>query len=144
MSDDITFIDVAIAGSGIIGLMNAYYLKKKYPEDNIVVFDQTPYPGEHSSGRNSGVLHAGLYYEENSLKHQFCIRGNKLWKELSKELNTPINNCGKYVIAKNDEEVQELEKLFKQAQANGVEVSWAKESEVKKLDDFCYVKKAFF
>lgn len=126
-------IDVAIIGGGIVGLSIAYQLLKKNQNQTLVLFEKEKYLGEHTTGRNSGVLHAGLYYETNSLKHRLCLQGNYLWEEWAKELNIPISYCGKFIVAKKNES-DEFEKLFHQAKLNSVPgIRRAKAEEVKTL-----------
>ena len=67
--------DIVILGGGITGLTIAYQIKKKYKDLKIMIIDKESDFGLHTSGRNSGVLHAGIYYEPNSLKAKVCIEG---------------------------------------------------------------------
>lgn len=85
-----------IIGAGIIGLHTANVLYEKNHE--VYVLDQAPFLGEHCSGRNSGVIHAGIYYKPGSLKEQLCIEGNRLTYEWLKKLNVDHNPCGKLVV----------------------------------------------
>lgn len=78
-------IDYLIVGAGIIGLTLAKTLKEKYPNSNICVIEKEKEVGLHSSGRNSGVLHAGFYYSANSLKAKFTKEGNALMSEFCKK-----------------------------------------------------------
>ncbi len=138
-------IDLAVLGAGINGLLFAYEYSKLHPEHIIAVFEKEKYSGEHQSSRNSGVLHAGIYYPRDSLKRSLCIQGNKRWRELVKELEVEINPCGKYVIATSDHEINELDLYYKKAIENDVPgIRWADEEEIKKLSKHVHVKKAFF
>lgn len=126
-------IDVAIIGGGIVGLSIAYQLLKKNQNQTLVLFEKEKYLGEHTTGRNSGVLHAGLYYETNSLKHRLCLQGNYAWESIAKELNIPFSYCGKYIVAKKSES-EEFENLFTKAKLNSVSgIRRAKAEEVKTL-----------
>lgn len=111
-------IDVAIIGGGIIGLMTARHLIQKRPNLSIALLEQAPYLADHSSGRNSGVLHSGLYYPTNSLKHQLCLEGLKSWKQQG----MPIMETGKIVFASTHEELAILEHYRQQAKLNGVPI----------------------
>lgn len=115
-------IDVAIVGAGIIGLQIARELLTRNPSLVVCIFDKEKYIGEHTSGRNSGVIHSGLYYSQGSLKHELCISGNKQWKTLAASLDIPINYCGKFIIARNASEEEKLKELIKLAQVNEVEI----------------------
>ena len=68
-----THLPVIIIGGGVVGLSIAYAIKSSFPDLEIAILDQGHFLGDHASGRNSGVLHAGLYYPENSLKKKFCL-----------------------------------------------------------------------
>ena len=114
-----TEVDILIIGGGIVGLMCAYKLKKNRPKLEVVLIEKEQYLGDHSTGRSSCVLHSGLYYTTNSLKHIHCIEGHRQWLALSKELDIPINLCGKYIIT-NKVNDSELDKLYQQAIANNV------------------------
>ena len=125
-------IDICIIGGGIIGLTLAYKLSEAGLTG--AVLESGPYLGDETTGRNSGVLHAGLYYPTNSLKHLTCISGNEQWSTISKNLNIPINRCGKYVIASTIEETAQLEDLFQKANENQVrELRRLNQAEKKKL-----------
>ena len=132
-----------IVGAGIVGLQVAYRLfKEGVHPDEIALFEQNIYPGEHSSSRNSGVLHAGLYYHAQSLKQKFCLRGNQMWDGIARELGISLNRCGKWVVACKESEIEELEKLFSFAKEKGVlGLSYKKANEI---EDYVHVKKAFF
>lgn len=88
-------IPFTIIGSGIIGVLTALKIRELYPSEDIALIDKAPYPGHHSTTRNSGVLHAGIYYPTGSLKHKLCMEGHAEWKRLSAELNIPLDLCGK-------------------------------------------------
>ena len=89
---------ILIIGAGMVGMSLAYQLIKKGISKSIAIIEKEKMPGLHSSGRNSGVLHAGLYYEPNSLKAKVCISGAKRLKQWIKERSLPINNCGKIIV----------------------------------------------
>ncbi len=98
-----------IIGSGIIGLHVANVLRDKGHE--VYVLDQAPYLAEHCSGRNSGVIHAGVYYAPDSLKEKFCIEGNRLTYEWLKKLKVDHLPCGKLIVPLPGQE-NELESFF--------------------------------
>jgi len=124
-------VDYLIIGSGVIGLNIAITLKKKYPKSSVTIIDKEPKLAMHSSGRNSGVLHAGFYYTANSLKAKFTKDGNFALKEFVKKRGLKINECKKIVIATNQKELQGLEELKKRGDINGVELEWISESELE-------------
>lgn len=137
-------IDVGIIGAGIVGLNIAKNLIDKNHNLTIFLFEKEQYLGEHTSGRNSGVLHAGIYYETRSLKHKLCIEGNIKWRELARKLNIPINICGKFIVAKNGQD-EELEKIYTKAKSNNVKnIRYASVDEIKNLQNNLNITNAIF
>ena len=122
--------DYLIIGAGIIGLNIAKNLKERFPSSKILVMEKEDEVGFHSSGRNSGVLHAGFYYTANSLKAKFTKEGNAAMKEFVNQRGLQINECKKVVVAQNEEEVKGLEELKRRGDANGVELHWLDEAQL--------------
>lgn len=114
--------DFLIIGGGIIGLSIAREIKKRRPGASLAILEKEADCGQHASGRNSGVLHAGFYYTADSLKARFSKVGNQLMKEYCKEKKIPVNECGKLVVAKNESELTGINELLKRAKANNVEL----------------------
>ncbi len=139
-------VDVTVVGGGIIGILTAYEIKKKFPELEIVLLEATPFLGDHSTGRNSGVLHSGLYYDTHSLKHLLCMEGLRLWKnELCPRLGISYIELGKIIFSKNSDENQTLESIWKTATKNGVEgLEWAATSKLSSIRKFVKAESAFF
>ena len=125
--------DYLIIGAGIIGLNIAKNLKERFPNSKIVVIEKEKEVAMHSSGRNSGVLHAGFYYTANSLKAKFTKEGNIALKKFCKERNLKINQCKKVVVAQNEKEIEGLEELKRRGNTNGVELHWLDEAKLEKL-----------
>src|SRR5690625_699421 len=126
--------DYLIVGGGIIGLAIARELNKRFPDDSIGILEKEADVAYHSSGRNSGVLHAGFYYTENSLKAKFTRDGNQELTKYCDENELKINKCGKLVVATDEEEYQGLIELKKRAEKNGVELQWVSELEMRLID----------
>lgn len=136
-------IEIAIIGGGILGLLSAYEINKKFPLHSIAVFEKSQYLGDSTTGRNSGVLHSGIYYDTDSNKHLYCLEGNKLWTNLSKELEIKLNRCGKFVLASNNDD--ELIKLINKAKKNRVKgIRELTKSEIKLLKNYCHFDNGFF
>jgi (S)-2-hydroxyglutarate dehydrogenase len=125
--------DYLIIGAGIIGLNIAKNLKERFPESEILVMEKEKEVAMHSSGRNSGVLHAGFYYSADSLKAKFTKEGNAALKQFCKQRNLKINECQKVVVAINDKEVEGLEELKRRGDINGVELIWLDEKSLEVL-----------
>lgn len=128
------YYDYVIIGGGIIGLTIARELKIRFPKKRICILEKESDVAQHSSGRNSGVLHAGFYYTADSLKAKFTKEGNKALSDYCEQNNLKINRCGKLVIATNEEELKGLEELKRRADKNGVELIWMQEDEITKVD----------
>ena len=126
--------DFAIIGSGIIGLTLAFKLKQKFNNSKIAIFEKEPNSISHGSGRNSGVLHSGIYYEPGSLRANLCVTGVKELKEYIKSENLWINECGKLLLPTSEYSYSNLENLFNRAKKNGVEINKIKNEEIKRIE----------
>jgi len=111
---------IAIVGGGILGLAAGRLLARERPDAEIVLFEKETSLARHQTGRNSGVVHAGLYYEPGSLKAQLCRRGGELLRELCREHELPYEACGKVLVATREDELPRLESILERAQANGI------------------------
>ena len=126
--------DYLIIGAGIIGLAIARELRSRFPEAEILVVEKEPDVAYHSSGRNSGVLHAGFYYSADSLKAKFTRDGNLRMKEYCRQNNLKLNECKKVVVAKDESELEPLYELDRRGKKNGVDVSIITEEELKAIE----------
>ena len=111
--------NILIIGGGVVGCAIAELLSRHWQD--IFLVEQYPKFGMATSTRNSGVLHAGLYYQKDSLKARLCVSGNRLTKEFCKKHKVPFKTTGKLVVAKNDHELEALLTLKKNGEGNGVE-----------------------
>ena len=110
-------VDTVIIGAGVIGLACAAALSKR--GDTVLILEQNSSPGQETSSRNSGVIHAGLYYPKDSLKARLCVRGRELLYERAARRGIPHKKLGKLVIASEPSEVPKLEALVGVARDNG-------------------------
>src|SRR5208283_2527480 len=108
-----------VIGSGIIGLTIAYAVKNRKSDVRILVLDKEPEQAWHASGRNSGVLHSGFYYTADSLKAKFTVEGSRAMKAYVKAKGLAINQCGKFVVAQNEQELAQLDELLRRGKQNG-------------------------
>lgn len=122
-----------IVGAGIIGLTLAKALLE-HKADNICILEKEPRIGLHASGRNSGVLHAGIYYPPHTLKAQLCLKGNLLLQDYCREKKLPLLKTGKVIVAKKESEVATLESLFSRAKANGARVDLIDEKALAEIE----------
>ena len=113
--------DIAIVGGGIVGLAIAYQIQREFPKLNLIILEKEKELAFHQTGRNSGVIHSGLYYKPNSLKAKNCVKGRKQLVQFAKENNIKHDICGKIVLALNQREATELETLKKNGEQNGLE-----------------------
>lgn len=118
-----------IIGGGILGLTIARALLQEGVTD-ILIIDKEQDLGKHASGRNSGVLHAGIYYQKDTLKALFCRTGSRLMKEYCREKSLLLEEVGKVIVARKESELEALHALFYRAQANGAEVHLIDEQEL--------------
>lgn len=109
-----------VVGAGIVGAAIARELTRRMPAASVTLIDKEREPAAHQTGHNSGVIHAGLYYEPGGLKARLCRRGGALLKEFCAEKSLPYLACGKLVVALDTVEEQRLQEILRRAQANGV------------------------
>ena len=126
--------DFLIIGGGIIGITVSLELKSRFPDASIVLLEKEQQIGQHASGRNSGVLHAGFYYTENSHKARLTREGNRTMTEYCLERKLPINCCGKLVVTQNQNELDGLYELNRRGKANGVDVKLISAREAKEIE----------
>ncbi len=112
--------DVAIVGGGIVGLATAYRLLEARPPIRLALIEKEPTLAEHQSGRNSGVIHAGLYYAPGSMKARLCREGKDALERFCREHAVPFERCGKLVVAIDETEIPRLAELKARGEANGL------------------------
>jgi len=112
--------DIAIIGGGIVGLATAWQLGQRY-ECRIVVLEKEGSVATHQSGRNSGVLHSGVYYRPGSNQAQMCLRGRRLMENFCRTNQLPFELCGKAITGSTSRELARLHTLYEWGRANGVQ-----------------------
>ena len=123
----------AVIGAGIVGLSVA--LKLQSSGNNVLVLDKETSPGKHQSGRNSGVIHSGIYYNPNSFKSNLCIRGRELLLEFLDEENIPYRLEGKIVVDTDVNKLSSLEERATQLSMENVKV--LEKSDILTLEPYC-------
>jgi L-2-hydroxyglutarate oxidase len=113
--------DFLVIGAGVIGISIARELHRRIG-GRVLVIDKESCAGRHASGRNSGVLHAGVYYKPDTLKAKLCVEGNRRMKEYCRVKGIPMNEYGKVIVTRSEAELPTLQELHKRAQTNGVTV----------------------
>lgn len=134
---------IGVIGGGIVGLAVAYKLQKKYPGSKVILFEKEKTIGQHQSGRNSGVLHCGLYYEPGSLKAQLAVDGIRQMTTFCADHNIPHEICGKIVVASDARETTFLDNLHKRGIANGLSgLKYLTPAELKSREPFVVAQNA--
>lgn len=113
--------DFLVIGAGVIGVSIARELRRRH-RAKVVVIEKEASAGQHASGRNSGVLHAGVYYKPGTLKARLCIEGNRRMREYCRMKGIPLNDNGKVIVARTAAELPALRELHARSVANGVRV----------------------
>lgn len=124
---------IVICGAGINGLTVARELVARGHTD-ILILDKEPEVGRHASGRNSGVLHAGIYYAPGSLRARSCVAGNRRMREYCQSRGLPISLDGKVIVARDESELPTLHELFARATANGARVELIDEQRLAEIE----------
>lgn len=125
--------NILIIGAGITGLAIARELIRQGADD-ILVLEKEDHLGAHASGRNSGVLHAGIYYTPDTLKARFSIDGNRLMKEFCREKNLTLKETGKVIVTKRQEELEGLYDLKARADASGAHTEIIDDAELREIE----------
>ncbi len=126
--------DCTIIGGGIVGLATSMILGRRQPGLSILLLEKEPELALHQTGRNSGVIHSGIYYKPGSFKATFARAGNRSMVEFCREHGIKHDICGKVIVATEDKELPLLEKLFQRGLENGLEVSRLSADQVREIE----------
>jgi (S)-2-hydroxyglutarate dehydrogenase len=113
--------DFAVAGGGILGLATAWSLIRDHPDARVLVLEKEHAVAQHQTGRNSGVMHSGIYYQPGSAKARLCRAGYLELLDFAHRYDIPHEVCGKVIVAADDAEAARLQTLEERAAANGLE-----------------------
>ena len=113
--------DFAVVGGGIVGAATFYKLQRKFPNARLVLLEKESEWALHQTGRNSGVIHSGLYYKPGSLKATTCRDGYRQLLEFCAEHGVAHEVCGKVVVATTDEQAERLNGFAERGKANGLD-----------------------
>jgi len=137
--------DFIIVGGGIVGAATAYKLQLKYPKKTIAILEKEIKVGLHQTGRNSGVIHSGIYYKPGSLKALNCNNGRDQLVEFAKEHDLKYSVCGKIIVATTEEELPVLERIFQNGLKNKTPgIKFLSPAEIKEKEPFITGKKAIW
>lgn len=111
---------IIVIGGGIVGLATAWRAMSRFPGASVAVLDKEPGVAMHQTGRNSGVIHSGIYYKPGSLKALNCRRGKAMLESFCAEHAVPFETCGKVIVATDERELPALDRIRERGIANGV------------------------
>ncbi|WP_428308648.1 L-2-hydroxyglutarate oxidase [Lacipirellula sp.] len=112
--------DLIVIGGGIVGLATAYKYQQQFPGRSVLLLEKESELAAHQTGRNSGVLHSGIYYKPGSLKAKNCREGKLAMEAFCQAEGVPYDICGKVIVALSDEELPRLDSIYERGLANGV------------------------
>ncbi len=132
MSESISY---AIVGGGIVGLALAFRLMQRVPGAKVSLFEKEQEVGQHQSGHNSGVLHAGLYYKPGSLKAKLAVTGIRQMRAFCERHAIAHDVCGKLVVACSQDEIPRLRDLYDRGQRNGLrDLAWLNPDQMREIE----------
>ena len=126
--------DYIIIGAGIIGLSTARQLQQSQPGCSVLILEKEAGPAHHQTGHNSGVIHAGVYYQPGSLKARFCREGNIATRAFCDEHGVTYDQCGKLLVATDDLELQRMQELIERCAENEIAIEVLDEAQLKKRE----------
>jgi L-2-hydroxyglutarate oxidase len=130
--------DIIVIGGGIVGLSTAYKLNLHRPELKILVLEKENAVAYHQTGRNSGVIHSGIYYKPGSYKAKNCVDGRRELVAFAKEHNIAHDICGKLIVATDPSELPHMHKVFNHGLQNGVEdIELITADKIKEIEPYC-------
>jgi L-2-hydroxyglutarate oxidase LhgO len=133
-----TSYDLVIVGGGAVGLASALKLNTRFPNLRILVMEKEQEVAMHQTGHNSGVIHSGIYYKPGSYKARLCVEGRRELVEFAREHRIPHDICGKLIVATDPSELEHMNKVFRNGQANGVEnIELVGPDAIRDIEPYC-------
>lgn len=129
--------DVAVIGGGIVGLATAWQIRNLRPDTSLVVIEKEDALATHQTGRNSGVIHSGIYYRPGSLRARNCREGRMALEEFCTQYGVAWKKTGKVIVATREDERPALQKIFERGQQNGVRCELIREDQLRTLEPHC-------
>jgi L-2-hydroxyglutarate oxidase len=130
--------DFIVIGAGIVGMSVAYALLMRNPGAKIAILEKEAEIGKHASGRNSGVLHCGIYYQEDSIKAKVCAQGSAKMLEFAKEYKIPYTIGGKVIVPTHENHFKTLDNLLQNAINNGVSATRIDGKQLLELEPYAF------
>lgn len=126
--------DFCIIGGGIVGLATAMELLRREPSASLLLLEKETTLARHQTGHNSGVIHAGIYYQPGSLKAELCKLGAEATKAFCLDQGIPFEVCGKLLVASTPLELSRMEALYARSQQNGLRVERLDATELQRRE----------
>lgn len=127
-------VDFVVVGGGIVGLATAWQLNLEFPDARIALIEKESAVAQHQSGRNSGVLHSGIYYKPGSLKAITCRAGKQSMEQFCDEQSIRYERCGKIIVAVDEPEVLRLQGIWERGIANGIQCQMIDGRQIRELE----------
>lgn len=128
--------DIIVIGAGVVGLAVARVLLQRNPYARIAVLDKEPEAGRHASGRNSGVVHCGIYYAPNTLKAKVCVEGARRMLAFAEAEHIPYRQGGKVILGVEEQDAGAIERLLSNAAASGIPAERIDSKRLRELEPF--------
>ncbi len=126
--------DFLIVGGGIVGLATAWRVSQRFPDASICLLEKEQQVAQHQSGRNSGVLHSGIYYKPGSLKAITCRQGKLAMQDFCQDEGIRFEVCGKIIVAVDENEVARLDAIYQRGSDNGINCRIVDRAEMRELE----------
>jgi len=130
-------VDLAIVGAGIIGLATAHRYIAKHPGQSVLILERESGFAHHQTGRNSGVLHSGIYYAPGSMKAKLAVAGRSAMVDFCRERGIDHEVCGKVIVATRDDEIERLRALSGRAELNGLSAELIDAGRLTEIEPHC-------
>ncbi len=135
--------NIVIIGAGIVGLAVAAKISEN--NEGVYIFEKNARFGQETSSHNSAVIHSGIHYPNKSLKAELCVKGNSMTYEICQKQRIPHNPLGKLTVAVTESEIEELERLMKTGEKNGVPgLKFMERQEIRKMEPNIEVERALY
>lgn len=128
---------IAIVGGGIVGVATAYSLAQSRPDWKVTLLEKEDQLAAHQTGRNSGVIHSGIYYPPGSLKARTCLHGRQLLEEFCRQHEIEWKRCGKVIVATQRQQLEGLRKLEERGLAHGLAVRRLTRPQWQQIEPAC-------
>lgn len=137
MTSPSTDLDVVVVGAGIVGLASARAVQLNRPGARVTVVDKEPRVAAHQTGRNSGVIHSGIYYPPGSNKANMVAAGRSMLMDLCARHEIATDLCGKVIVATRIDELERLRSLEERGRQHGLDISWLTRAQLREREPHC-------